>query len=445
MLDAGTGKVDLQRAVDGGGHNLTLTSGNARGDAVHLGNTVANTAQLTVNGPSTLGGNVSSSGNQRYNGPVTLTGDVALDAGAARVDVQGNVDGGTHNFSLASSASAANAITLNGSVANVSGFAASGNAILGGNVISTGSQTYTGTVGLTTDATLNAGTGKIDLQSAVDAAGHALGLTSSNAAADAVRVGAAIANASQLTVTGNSTLTTGIATTGAQTYTGSATLLADITLTGPSVSFGSTVDGAHALTINATATTFAGAVGGSTALTSLTTNAAGTTQLGSNVTTSGKPDLQRRTPAQRQRGPERQHAPPWRQRRRGPRPGGQRQHQRHARRADRRRHGARRPQRRWLVAAHRRQHHHHRCAKLRRSDHAPRRDHAERALDRLRQHARRRLRPDDAKRRDDLLCRRDRRDDAAGQPHRQWRRCGAALQPERRHHRRPELLGALCS
>ena len=120
VLDAGTGKVDLQRAVDGGGHNLTLTSGNAAADAVHLGNTVANTAQLTVNSPSTLGGNVSTSGNQRYNGPVTLTGDVALDAGAARVDVQGNVDGGTHNFSLSSSASAANAITLNGSVANVS-------------------------------------------------------------------------------------------------------------------------------------------------------------------------------------------------------------------------------------------------------------------------------------------------------------------------------------
>ena len=264
VLDAGAGKVDLQRAVDGGGHNLALTSGNAAADAVHLGNTVANTAQLTVNGPSTLGGNVSTSGNQRYNGPVTLTADVALDAGAALVDVQGNVDGGTHNFNLSSSASAANAITLNGSVANVGGFVASGNALLGGNVTSTGNQTYTGTVALTADATLNAGTGRIDLLGAVDAAGHALGLTSSNAAADAVRADAAIANASQLTVTGKSSFFTGVSTTGAQLYSDTVTLGSNANFVGSSLGFANGITaGTFDLGLRADALSLAGAVSGS--------------------------------------------------------------------------------------------------------------------------------------------------------------------------------------
>ena len=66
-----------------------------------------------------------------------------------------------------------------------------------------------------------------------------------------------------------------------------STLVADSTLAGPSISFGSTVDGARGLAVNAATTTFSGVVGGTTALTSLTTNAAGTTQLGGNVTTSG--------------------------------------------------------------------------------------------------------------------------------------------------------------
>ncbi len=54
-----------------------------------------------------------------------------------------------------------------------------------------------------------------------------------------------------------------------------------------SISFGGTVDGAQALTVNGTgATTFSGAVGGTTALSSLTSDAGGTLSLKS-VTTSG--------------------------------------------------------------------------------------------------------------------------------------------------------------
>ena len=90
-----------------------------------------------------------------------------------------------------------------------------------------------------------------------------------------------------LTVSGATQLGTTITTSGAQTYSGAATLVADSTLSAPSVNFGSTVDGAHNLTVNAVATKFAGAVGATTALANLTTDAAGTTQLGGNVTTTG--------------------------------------------------------------------------------------------------------------------------------------------------------------
>jgi hypothetical protein len=60
--------------------------------------------------------------------------------------------------------------------ANVGTFAANGNASLGGNVTSTGTQTYAGAVALTGDAVLDAGIGKVDLQRAVDGGGHNLTL-----------------------------------------------------------------------------------------------------------------------------------------------------------------------------------------------------------------------------------------------------------------------------
>src|SRR5207237_1182032 len=65
---------------------------------------------------------------------------------------------------------------------------------------------------------------------------------------------------------------------------------AALTSTGAgNIGFGSTVDGAFALTVNtAGVTTFGGAVGGATALASLTTDAPGATALnGGSVTTTG--------------------------------------------------------------------------------------------------------------------------------------------------------------
>ena len=82
---------------------------------------------------------------------------------------------------------------------------------------------------------------------------------------------------------------------GAQTYAQAASLTQDTILTSSgsgTILFGSTVDGAFALTLNTGGTTqFNGAVGGTAPLASLTTDSAGTTQLGAGsaigITTTG--------------------------------------------------------------------------------------------------------------------------------------------------------------
>ena len=78
-------------------------------------------------------------------------------------------------------------------------------------------------------------------------------------------------------------------TTGAQTYGDTVVIGADTILSGVGLTFNGTVDGAHALTLNDSGdTTFALAVGGTTPLTSLTTNAGGKTKInGGAVTTTG--------------------------------------------------------------------------------------------------------------------------------------------------------------
>ncbi|GAB5506110.1 MAG: hypothetical protein Rhirs2KO_12730 [Rhizobiaceae bacterium] len=80
--------------------------------------------------------------------------------------------------------------------------------------------------------------------------------------------------------TGTANLGAEITTTGGQTYNASTTLVANTTIseTAGDVIFGSSIDGAFDLTVNTTGdTTFSGAVGGTTLLLSLATNAGGTT------------------------------------------------------------------------------------------------------------------------------------------------------------------------
>ncbi|MGB6261428.1 MAG: filamentous hemagglutinin N-terminal domain-containing protein, partial [Rhodanobacter sp.] len=91
-----------------------------------------------------------------------------------------------------------------------------------------------------------------------------------------------LTNAAALTLVGN------VTTSGAQTYNTALVLGGDRVLSGSDITFASTVDGAHALSVvDSGTTTFAGAVGTSNALTSLTTDSGGSTKLGGTITTSG--------------------------------------------------------------------------------------------------------------------------------------------------------------
>src|SRR5204862_42316 len=99
-----------------------------------------------------------------------------------------------------------------------------------------------------------------------------------------------VAGLTTLSVSGTTAINTNtITTSGDQSYSGAVTLANAPTLSGMNVSFGSTVDGAGALRVNASGTTtFGGAVGGTASLTSVTTDAAGTTAInGGAVSTSG--------------------------------------------------------------------------------------------------------------------------------------------------------------
>ena len=165
---------------------------------------------------------------------------------------------------------------------------------LNGDVTTAGAQTYdSAAVVLGGDAVLtSSASGNITFLDAPIDGAQALTINTSGTAQLNSTIGDTTPLTSLTTDSGGITsIATGvISTTGAQTFNDAVTLESSgtpvLTSSGGIVSFQTTVDGDADLTVNANgATTFAGAVGGSTALTSLATDAAGTTSLGGNVTT----------------------------------------------------------------------------------------------------------------------------------------------------------------
>ena len=178
----------------------------------------------------------------------------------------------------------------------------------------TGAQTYNDAVTLGAATTLTStGSGALTLGSTVNGA-QSLTVNTAGATTLAGPIGGgtpltSVTTDQPGTVTVGSVTTTGaqsyqentVSLTGTYTTTNSAftagTAAAAITLggnttittgTGP-IAFNGTINGAQSLTLNSTGTTtLAGAVGGSTPLSSLTTNAGGTTAVnGGSVTTTG--------------------------------------------------------------------------------------------------------------------------------------------------------------
>ncbi len=247
---------------------------------------------LSLNGPVTVNTSlVKTAGDQTYGGAVTLAAaDVSMEAGPGKISLTSVDGGGAHDLTLKSANAAADAIKTTGTIGNLRTLDVQGQSTLGGNVTTTGNQTYGDTTTLASNVTMDAGTAKVSL-AGVSGATHDLTIKSSNVAADAIKTTAAIAGVGALSVQGQATLGADVNTTGAQDYTGAVTLGGAVTVNshGANVRFRDKVDGAQALAVNAGAgqARFDGAVGGSTALSSLGVTAASVDVNGGAMTTTG--------------------------------------------------------------------------------------------------------------------------------------------------------------
>ncbi len=246
------------------GANTTLTASGVTFDGA-----VSGTHSLVVNGSTTLsGGSVTTTGAQTYNGAMTLGANTTLNANAADVTLNSTLDG-TYDLTVNTTGTTA----LNGAVGSTAALTSlttnAGGVVLvnTSSVHTSGTQTYHDIVSLLGSATLTGST--VTFNDAV------IGT------ADLSVVGAVVLNAGSVN------------TSGTQSYSAGTSLMRDTVLTADSVSFVGPVDSAsgsaYALSvISSGATTFGGAVGGTHALRSVTTDAGGTVAInGGVVTTTG--------------------------------------------------------------------------------------------------------------------------------------------------------------
>ena len=237
------------------GANTTLTAVSVTFDGAVSGN-----HNFSVNGATTVNGGSVNTGTatQSYSGAIDLGADTTLTASGVTL---GGAVSGAHAFTVNGTVTlgaditlTASGVTLNGAVSGAHAFTVNGATTLNGGSVdtSTAAQHYSSTVSLGADTTLSA----------------------SNITFDG-----AVSGNHSLVVNGTATLNGGsVTTTGAQTYNGAMTLGANTTLNAGAadVLLHNTVDGAYDLTVNTTGNTrFDGAVGGTTPLSSLATNAGG--------------------------------------------------------------------------------------------------------------------------------------------------------------------------
>src|SRR5574337_658230 len=325
-FNAGTHAVTLNDGANDFGGAVSLTGGNVslvNNAATVLGaGTVGGTLDVSSNGAISQAGALAVTGAATFTQNYTTAGATQdIDLGSQANDFQSGVTfvAGTgaaiNNLALQDSnatptvalptaisgnltlnytnASAAlsfplTAVTIGGNLEATAG----GGVTLVDDVTTTGTQNYHGAVTLApagTDVTLTGST--VTLETVAGAA-HNLGIVG-----NAVFNGA-LTGLGTLSVGGSAVLSGNVTTSGAQTYTGAVTLTGDSILTSTgtgTISFGSTLDGAHDLAVSTGGlTNFGGAVGGTNALNKLSVASgafnAGTLNIGAgglSVTTTG--------------------------------------------------------------------------------------------------------------------------------------------------------------
>jgi fibronectin-binding autotransporter adhesin len=311
-INAGSGAVTFTGAAGGGANGALL------GLTTHSGTFSANALTIGSGGLSVT----STAGAISQGGAFTVAGASSFNAGANAITL-GNLG---NNFTGAVSLIGGNVSLVNNAATTLGTSTVGGTLDVGSNgaLTQTGALTVTGaatftqnntTAGATQDILL--GTQANDFKSGVTFASGAgaainnlslknidatpgtltlpanvagdLTLNYTNAALTVPVIG--VGGTLDVTAGGGITINGNVTTGLGQTYNSAVTLGADATLASTgngAIDFVSTVDGAHALTVNTGGlTTFDGAVGGTTALTNLITDAAGSTMLSGNVTTSG--------------------------------------------------------------------------------------------------------------------------------------------------------------
>jgi hypothetical protein len=277
--------------------NAVTVGGSGTGSIRFLG-AISGAGSLTDNVPTTLGGgSVVLTGGQNYTDLVTLTSNMTLSStGGGALSLGSSING-----ARALALNTAGVTTIGGLVGNTTALTslttnAAGSTTLGGGAITTtGAQTYNDPVNLGAATTLTStGAGNITFGTTLNGGGHSLTVNTTGTVTFGGAVGSPTSLSSLVTDAGGTTAINGgsVTSSGAQTYSDAVTLGANTTLTSTgsgNISFAGTVDGAFTLGLSTAGTSVLGvAVGQTTALTSLSTDGPGTTQInGGSVTTSG--------------------------------------------------------------------------------------------------------------------------------------------------------------
>jgi len=303
-LNASTGSINLVGAdieLTGSGNNfIANTKVNLKGTA----------SSITVDNANIELGNGSAAEQGIYGGGINLTlegNSITLRGGTAILQNDMNVSppAGTNIGALNITGNAVfpNVAAYPASALTAASVSVSGNARLFGHISTgTGTQSY-GSLQLDVADAANANVAyrylagsAVTISGALDCGGHDLRVNG-NAVFNSN-----ITNARRITVTGTTAIHGNInvsangnnALDGNLIFTGAVALENDVTITGrgttttgtgSTITFGSTVNGAHALTIANANAEFKGAVGGTIHLTSL--SVAGTTEINAAITTDG--------------------------------------------------------------------------------------------------------------------------------------------------------------
>jgi hypothetical protein len=309
-----TGTITIENSITNTSEPLTLDpdSGNIVIDDTTDSNDTATidtegtTFNAPIAGPGTGSSSLTVSGYAQVADPTsgTTLGTLDFEGGvtfgwgnsgtltATNIDVTGNLGGpGTGGNTVTFDASGGTTLDDVGwDYAGIDSMTVDGPATLDGTFNSDGNdelQTYQGPVTLAGDTTIS---GHATFDSTIDSASStAYSLTVAGSGAFDGAVGS-VNQLHSLDVTGATSIdASGVTTTGSQSY-GATMLAASPTLSGSAITFNSTLDGNHALTVaDSGAAIFGGAIGGITPLTGLTLEAgsASPAQLWANVTTAG--------------------------------------------------------------------------------------------------------------------------------------------------------------